>query len=216
MKLGKQILIAQKRTTNRLGDDVLTSQLVRLCSKAIGKGLGKRGWTARKPILGARNDGSGWNFTARISFVRQISRDFPESSLDKHFADIRRKFASRGRRLGWFVEGEKSGGQTPPPKSNGLMSFFEGAEVIVIPDDWPRFFSNIYDRDDQIREVMESIQTARDTKMEIRNHLLLFGPPGCGKTEVGLAIYNMLGPTAVKRLDATTTTKAAPKTCCWS
>lgn len=40
MKLGKQVLVAQKKTMNRLGDDVLAGQLVRLCGKAIGKSLG--------------------------------------------------------------------------------------------------------------------------------------------------------------------------------
>jgi len=221
MKKGKTTLTARRRTVNRVADERLNEQLVNLSKKAIGKTLAGRGWTARKPAITATQARDGWEYVATLTFTRNGTREFSEESFTRQAGDIARKFASGGRRHGWRVDGDTSGetdgSPAGPPLAAtldaptvepGVNGGFGGAAAIVIPDDWQRHFAEIYDRDDQIAEVMESVRTARDTDMEVRNHLLLFGPPGCGKTQCGLALANMLGPLAVKRLDATATTKA--------
>lgn len=91
---------------------------------------------------------------------------------------------------------------------NGEVSEYTTDKLLDIPDSVMERFSHIYDRDVQIKAILRSIEVARQTNMRVRNHGLLIGPPGGGKTEVGLALSAVLGDVAVRRLDATATTKA--------
>lgn len=69
-------------------------------------------------------------------------------------------------------------------------------------------FKNIYGLNPQIRTILSSIKSAIETDGNRRNHTVLWGKPACGKTQVVLAIENLLGPHSVLRLDATSTTRA--------
>lgn len=69
-------------------------------------------------------------------------------------------------------------------------------------------FKNIYGLNPQIRTILSSIKSAIDTNGNRRNHTVLWGKPACGKTQVVLALENLLGPNSVLRLDATSTTRA--------
>lgn len=69
-------------------------------------------------------------------------------------------------------------------------------------------FKNIFGLNSQIRTILSSIKSAIDTKGDRRNHTVLWGKPACGKTQVVLAIEKLLGPNAILRLDATSTTRA--------
>jgi hypothetical protein len=69
-------------------------------------------------------------------------------------------------------------------------------------------FKNIYGLNAQIRTILSSIKSAIDTDGSRRNHTVLWGKPACGKTQVVLALENLLGPNSVLRLDATSTTRA--------
>lgn len=69
-------------------------------------------------------------------------------------------------------------------------------------------FKNIYGLNPQIRTILSSIKSAIETNGNRRNHTVLWGKPACGKTQVVLAIENLLGPNSVLRLDATSTTRA--------
>lgn len=60
----------------------------------------------------------------------------------------------------------------------------------------------------QIRTVLSNIKRAKDTDGRSRNHGVLYGHAGCGKTTCLLALEQMFGPGAVLRLDATSTTRA--------
>lgn len=69
-------------------------------------------------------------------------------------------------------------------------------------------FKSIYGLNPQIRTILSSIKSAIDTDGSRRNHTVLWGKPACGKTQVVLALENLLGPHSVLRLDATSTTRA--------
>lgn len=91
---------------------------------------------------------------------------------------------------------------------DGEVSEFTIDKLLEMPDNVMERFSHIYDRDVQIKAILRSIEIAKQTNMKVRNHGLLIGPPGGGKTEIGLALSAVFGDVAVKRLDATATTKA--------
>lgn len=69
-------------------------------------------------------------------------------------------------------------------------------------------WSHLYGVGPQIRTILSNIKRAKDTGGASRNHGVLYGHAGCGKTTTLLAIEQMFGPGAVLRLDATSTTRA--------
>lgn len=69
-------------------------------------------------------------------------------------------------------------------------------------------WSHLYGVGAQIRTILSNIKRARDTGGASRNHGVLYGHAGCGKTTTLLALEQMFGPGAVLRLDATSTTRA--------
>ena len=68
-------------------------------------------------------------------------------------------------------------------------------------------FQHIYGLNPQIRTILTAIKAARETDGKMNFHHVLYGPPGCGKTTVLLAIEELLGEGAVLRLDTTATTR---------
>lgn len=67
---------------------------------------------------------------------------------------------------------------------------------------------HLFERDPQIRIVERALNCAISSKFDDRPHVVLHGPPACGKTEILLAVRRALGPDRVLQFDATSTTKA--------
>jgi hypothetical protein len=166
--------------------------LQKAAQSAIPGALYDRGWRATKTEVS--------NDTAKITFARHGIRSYSSESFARQWEQLKPRIMQKMVQIGWRAP--------KPENSQSAGDGFAGSGVINIPPQWQLHYQHIYDRHDQIENCIESLRTARDTDMSIRNHLLLYGPPGCGKTEVGLATARMLGPRAVVRLDATATTKA--------
>lgn len=69
-------------------------------------------------------------------------------------------------------------------------------------------WKDLYDLGPQLRVLFNNINRAAETDGDSRNHGVLFGHSGCGKTTTLLSLEKMFGPGAVLRLDATSTTRA--------
>jgi len=69
-------------------------------------------------------------------------------------------------------------------------------------------WKNLYGVNPQIRIVLSNIKRAQETDGESRNHAVMFGHAGCGKTTTMFALEQMFGSDSVLKLDATSTTKA--------
>lgn len=69
-------------------------------------------------------------------------------------------------------------------------------------------WKNLYGVNPQIRIVLSNIKRAKETDGESRNHAVMFGHAGCGKTTTMFALEQMFGSDSVLKLDATSTTKA--------
>ena len=71
-------------------------------------------------------------------------------------------------------------------------------------------FSHIFGLEPQIRRIMRSLKLAKQTNLQKRQHIVLFGLPGSGKTELLRAVGRMLGEEKVNYIefDATSTTQA--------
>lgn len=69
-------------------------------------------------------------------------------------------------------------------------------------------WKNLYGVNPQIRIVLSNIKRAKETGGESRNHVVMFGHAGCGKTTTMFCLEQMFGSNSVLKLDATSTTKA--------
>jgi len=62
-------------------------------------------------------------------------------------------------------------------------------------------WKNLYGVNPQIRLILSNIKRAHETNGESRNHGVLFGHAGCGKTTAMFALESMFGSDAVLKLD---------------
>jgi hypothetical protein len=71
-------------------------------------------------------------------------------------------------------------------------------------------FEDLYSREHQRTIILSAIHAAMESDFVNRFHTVLFGPPGCGKSDLLLATANMLGKEneAYMKFDATSTTAA--------
>lgn len=67
---------------------------------------------------------------------------------------------------------------------------------------------NLYGVNPQIRLLLSNIRRAHQTGGESRNHAVLFGHSGCGKSTTLFCLEQMYGANAILKLDATSTTRA--------
>ena len=70
------------------------------------------------------------------------------------------------------------------------------------------YFKGIFGRNAQLRTILSSVKSFLESDGLRRNHLILYGSPGCAKTQILNAIGKLLGQDAVVRLDGTSTTPA--------
>lgn len=68
------------------------------------------------------------------------------------------------------------------------------------------FFQGIFGRNAQIRCVLSSVKSFLETDGARRSHCLLFGRPGCGKTNILSSVIDLLGDDSTVRLDGTSLT----------
>lgn len=94
---------------------------------------------------------------------------------------------------------------TDEQKQEGGFDDFSYSEVNLNPG---FYFSEIYDREDQREVILSALDAAITSEMQNRFHCILWGEPGCGKSDLLSATGKMLGEEdeAYIKLDATSTT----------
>lgn len=190
-------------STRRLNDDLLARQVRRLRARAITPSTARAGWDCRCRTT-CEPDPSGFRYRLRLVLTRTTRRTVEEATCRSQMDHIRERVLRAGRRWGWCL----AEGEVPASASEGTPSAPAPRLAVIIPTDWRRFFAHIFDREPQVRLLLDTLSAALASDWLARNHCLLYGPPGCGKTEILLALERMLGPDAVVKLDATMTSKA--------
>jgi hypothetical protein len=178
--------------------DVLP-QLDRITKKSIGDTYRNMGWAFQTPeVLQIPNQ-----TLAKLRLFKRVKRDRSTSSdvFNEQYARILERIARLARSNAWRLKDAAvvATVKADQPKQN--FSFPLPTEII-------NYFKHIYDRDSQIRVIHSSLAAAQASGFEQRNHCLLWGKTGCGKTETVLAFEKMVGEHNVIKLDATSTTKA--------
>ncbi len=207
----------------RTSDDTLRDQLAFIAKRALAGNRG-RGWDYEEVGIEVLNGGqtlNGYTLTGKLRFFRRA--DIPEEKLSRQVQEISEWAGAAGHnaRFGkrpWVLEtkggekwskvftkeeGEES--STNPSPDDEAVSLKEVGTIRPGP-----FFNHLYGLDAQIRVLLSAIQAAIDSSMENRFHSLLYGDPGCGKTEILQSTARLLAREGVAYtlLDATSTTEA--------
>jgi hypothetical protein len=174
----------------------LQGQLERIIKKGISPTLYKQGWTFVPPeFIDSMN-----STIAKIRLYKKMKRE--REGSDEVFArqsdEVVQRMAMYCSESNWcFKDAAIENKVSPKQKFDFPM-----------PEEIQPFFGHIYDRDSQIRIINSSLKAAQASGFEQRNHCLLWGKPGCAKTEALLGFEKMVGSHNVTKLDATSTTKA--------
>lgn len=97
-----------------------------------------------------------------------------------------------------------------PPEDADMSEVYDavGYANCTIPEDWDSYFEHLYGLDDHIERVRLALEEGMRSGWVHRFSAVLFGPPGCGKSDVADSIAKALGDDAVIRYSATETTGA--------
>lgn len=155
--------------------------------------------------------GGVWLYVARIHFEKtEGQKAAAEGQWQKIAARLVK--AARSTRYAqhpWQIDGTRlnvpSAPEPAPPERVEKVKDY--AQVSL---DLGHHFDHIYGREPHILRVYTALETAVQTQLQSRHHCVLYGPPGCGKTEILLSFGKMLGVEneAYMKFDATSMTQA--------
>jgi hypothetical protein len=190
----------------RLNDALLRRQVRWLRGRALTPSAARAGWDCRCRTR-CEPGPTGCRYRLGLVLTRTTRRGADPAACQAQFERIRDRVLRAGRRWGWSLPDASAPAAAPSPATVSAMPP-AARPAVAIPADWPRYFEHLYDRGPQVRLLLDSLGAALGSGWHVRHHCLLWGRPGCGKTEILLAVERLLGAEAVVKLDATMTSKA--------
>lgn len=199
--------------------EVTTRQVHEICQKAIDSLFdgGSFSFDIKNEQL-PQQVGVDWQYTREVLFESHVKNvDDERRKWAKIVSEMRSlSCANNYRSAPWELSGEtlEIADQilSDPPEEKqrawNPVAFTDlAAENITAKSE---YFSDIYDREAQLNLVSAAVRTAMETDFNRRFHCVLYGPPGCGKTDMLSRLANALGPEneAFFMFDMTSTTKA--------
>jgi hypothetical protein len=217
------IISLEKKQSKRTDTETIKRQLIEIATRGVA---GKRAVWSFSEISGFENPltvGDGILYKATISFRRRKLAN--TEMLDAEMHAISEFMAKSGVSMKWSVKETKPSWITEKSddgdEANDFVDFDRSLsfDEITIPEvlihgsdeeieDYPAF-SDIYGRAAHVRTMAASMQTVILTKGKRRNHLVLHGLPGCGKSSLFHAWQNSVLPKgSYIRINANSSTKA--------
>jgi ATPase family protein associated with various cellular activities (AAA) len=209
-------LNVSRSSWRRTSDSILREQLVEIAKRGIS-GTRGRGWDYEiGPINESRpNSDSPIQFTSWIRFFRKSpidpGKEFQQRAEIYEWAKAAGHH-SRYKDSPWIVKDTTSIIDNIKPTNDPLddTGTFAPLSEIKSTISCGPFFSHLYGLESQINVLLSSIQAAADSKMVNRFHSLLYGSPGCGKTEILESTSRLLRSMNINHqvIDATSMTEA--------
>jgi len=201
----------RREFVNRPQREVSVSYARQFANRAVNGPRG-RGWQFAFSDETVEQVGRSWIFQIEIEFTKvKGRRGYVEANQWKQIYYYLQKSAksSRFQETPWEIKVLEG----PTPNSDNGE---EVAEKKTVKDygtihlEKQCHFEHIFDREAQIVRILSSLEAAQESDWNSRYHCVLYGPPGCGKTEILRAIAKMLGEegSAYMMMDATSTTQA--------
>lgn len=191
-----------KTSMKRMDPNRLTTQLEHMRLKMVNPTRAIRGWKCKiitenfeKPTVKAGT----CVYKATLALICKPTRIRQPEIIEAEYGKMLETLETYCKSNSWTTE--VPGG---PPKRATETRYAEAS----VPKEWKTHFSHLYEREDQTGIVLSAIQAGIKSDWTDRFHVLLVGPPACGKTEILRGVKNMLGTDAVLEYDATSTTQA--------
>jgi hypothetical protein len=207
-------LVVTRVVNQRTADKVHMKHLIHIGSRALGGSRGS-GWTwkVKEPLAPPIETGVTYVYTAVLMFKKISGREGTKERQIGEIIEFAKQACNNSQfgRYKWEVKEVALGNQEvniETPDETASRTYKEAPLIVNL--DRGDLFDHIYDRDSQIDVLLESLRLANDTEFQERHHSVLYGEPGCGKSEILLSVQKMLGVDGVDYLsiDATSTTKA--------
>lgn len=211
----------------KLSEQQIKEQAYQIIDRSVGGNRGKN-WDAKFYVDSPIKENDRWRYNVRAVYDRIGGQ---ASTLDKQWSEIVYWLARTGknasfRNYPWTVFYADDdvlknldihddvneiviGDEVVPDKPVGKRSEVKNYSEITI-DNLSHHFGEIYGRNDQIAIITGAVEAALASEMQQRLHTVLYGDPGCGKTEILRALGRSLGPEneAYVLFDATSATSA--------
>jgi hypothetical protein len=143
-------------------------------------------------------EGEEWHYKLDLEF-EHTGRGDAEVQFNNVKDAIFKTAPSKGN---WFL----AGGYTPTGPN--LAVFNETDVIAEVTVDRANHFDHLYGLDAQIDVLLSSLQVAKETNYKKRFHTVLYGKPGCGKSEILRGVKHMVGEEGCIEFDGTQTTAA--------
>lgn len=214
--------------SKRTSDQTIDEQIAKIVSTGL-RGNRGRTWkhTVSRYAAPESIEGGLWRFTRKIRFKKTSHlKKAPEQWEIICATLIKAGQNTSFNKYPWLVSGsgaekiyEKltTEGRVAPIATDGggIVRDDKKSTIPVknfgsINTDKSNFFDHIYDREHQLKIIHSAIIAAKDSEFHNRFHCVLYGPPGCGKSDILISVGKMLGNEneAYMKLDATSTTEA--------
>lgn len=211
----KRIIVLKKEAQRSLGDDKIDAQTGKIKKRCLDSGRFKRGWRCKSTVTCEEpsTPGMTYLYTATFTFTCNPLRQRKPESIEREWEHIQKVAQSAGNTPKWFPPDviKQVTDQVITPVVSGIIqaksSLKEYAEL-TIPANWMEWFEHVYDREDQLIQVMSVIEEAIESNFSNRFNIILWGPPGSGKTEICRSLRKQLPTDAWMEFDATNTTAA--------
>lgn len=143
-----------------------------------------------------------------LAFTREVQRrkNASDEKTDEHFAkilDVIKKYS------GWKIVGiDDEQVEEEDVKILSEEEFLDSLNLGELDLDDRTPFKGVYELDPQIDVLISTLKVLVTTRLQERPHIVLYGPPACGKTMVAERVRLLLGEKRTCRIDGTTVTKA--------
>ena len=213
----KYTVVLQRVTINKLGDDVQQQKIDYIIKRALTGPRGRKWKVVQTPrnSFKRQEEDDKWITSCTLTFTKEGGRYSSEEEQWKkifHYLIQAGKSTKMGKYPWLPIEGT-----TYPDNYDPTTEEEPIREVVTTTKDYGKlsldrksFFDHLYDRDHHINRMMAALQTAAQTDFQKRYHVVLYGPPGCGKSDILLSAGRMMGKEneAYFKFDATSTTQA--------
>lgn len=210
--MSRRVLL-QRLCSQRTSQEVHDKQIKYMLRRGLAGSRG-RGWKVKElPYSGdpVRDKQSGlWRFDRGFIFTREGGRAGTEEST---FQEILKYIAKAGCSQGglakypWLItEPAVADDRTIAIKTRRAPQ----KEMAKIGTEMGTLFDHIYEREPHIKVIYSAVMEFIESEYRNRFHIVLHGPPACGKSELMLGFGKMFGAEneAYLKLDATSTTQA--------